>query len=471
MADHQRRNPGRHAAGGGLNNAPSPHDAGAHAEGLNAQPRPARATRQQAAARQTAGQRQGQHPAAQRPEQQLPESRRAAGQHVAAQRPAQADPRQQAQAPSRQRAAQAAVRRPTQASAQRQGQRASAQQPSQASRQRRPQASASAPRQAAHPAGASAVANPYRRSDDGSGYRPVQPGGKSAGKSKKGGPWRVVFWIALIVLVASLAVLGALLFSYWQGQNAYDKIADQAFEAPQDVEGAALEDLQVDWDALRAVNPDVVGWIYIPGTIVNYPIVHTDNDERYLTYDFNGEQGWGATFGTIFLQAANAGDFSDANNIVYGHHLNNGSMFACLADMQDDAGFNAHRTVYVLTPQGNYKLRTFSLVHCAADDPLAQTSFADSAAQTAYVQDKIDRSTAAPEGQLPAAEDIDHTFAFVTCDNLPSDGRYVLFSYVEDTTVAGQHAAGSDAVSADRQATEDAAQQAVSSASEELAAA
>lgn len=467
MADHQRRNPGRHAAGGGLNNAPSPHDAGAHAEGLNAQPRPARATRQQAAARQTAGQRQGQHPAAQRPEQQLPESRRAAGQRVAGQRPAQADPRQQAQAPSRQQAAQAAVRRPTQASAQRQGQRASAQQPSQASRQRRPQASASAPRQAAHPAGA----NPYRRSDDGSGYRPVQPGGKGAGKSKKGGPWRVVFWIALIVLVASLAILGALLFSYWQGQNAYDKIADQAFEAPQDVEGAALEDLQVDWDALRAVNPDVVGWIYIPGTIVNYPIVHTDNDERYLTYDFNGEQGWGATFGTIFLQAANAGDFSDANNIVYGHHLNNGSMFACLADMQDDAGFNAHRTVYVLTPQGNYKLRTFSLVHCAADDPLAQTSFADSAAQTAYVQDKIDRSTAAPEGQLPAAEDIDHTFAFVTCDNLPSDGRYVLFSYVEDSTVAGEHAAGAAQGGAGGQATEGAAQDAVSSASEELAAA
>lgn len=444
MADHQRRNSGRHAAGGGLNNAPSPHDAGAHAEGLNAQPRPARATRQQAAARQTAGQRQGQHPAAQRPEQQLPESRRAAGQRVAAQRPAQADPRQQAQAPSRQQAAQAAVRRPTQASA---------------------------PRQAAHPAGASAVANPYRRSDDGSGYRAVQPGGKSAGKSKKGGPWRVVFWIALIVLVASLAILGALLFSYWQGQNAYDKIADQAFEAPQDVEGAAPEDLQVDWDALRAVNPDVVGWIYIPGTIVNYPIVHTDNDERYLTYDFNGEQGWGATFGTIFLQAANAGDFSDANNIVYGHHLNNGSMFACLADMTDDAGFNAHRTVYVLTPQGNYKLRTFSLVHCAADDPLAQTSFADSAAQTAYVQDKIDRSVAKPDGELPAADEMDHTFAFVTCDNLPSDGRYVLFSYVEDSTVAGEHATGAAQGGADDQATEGVAQDAVSSASEELAAA
>ncbi len=299
----------------------------------------------------------------------------------------------------------------------------------------------------------------------------MQVGGeKGKGKGSRG-PWRVVFWIALVVLVASLAVLGALLFSYWQGQNAYDEIAEQAFEAPQDVEGTALEDLQVDWDALRAINPDVVGWIYIPGTIVNYPIVHTDNDEHYLTYDFNGQQGWGATFGSIFLQAANTGDFSDANNIIYGHHLNNGSMFACLADMQDDAGFNEHRTVYLLTPQGNYKLRTFSMVHCGADDPLAQVSFSDDAEQAAYVQDKIDRSVATPEGELPAADEMDHTFAFVTCDNLPSDGRYVLFAYVEDATVAGQHAVSEESSGADQQATEGAVQDAVTDASEELVAA
>ena len=329
---------------------------------------------------------------------------------------------------------------------------------------------------------AAAEAQAYRRTDDGSGYRPVRAGGTGGrppaggspsgkpGKPAKRGPWRVVFWIALAVLIVSLGILGALVFSYWQGQNAYDKIADQAFEAPDDVEGASLEDLQVDWDALRAINPDVVGWIYIPGTVVNYPIVHTGDDERYLTYDFNGQQGWGATFGTIFLQAANAADFSDDNNIVYGHNLNNGSMFACFAGFEDAAEFNAHRTIYLLTPQGNYKLRTFSLVHCSADDPLAQTGFADAQAMEDYVQDKIDRSVAAPEGQLPAASEMDHTFAFVTCDNLPSDGRYVLFSYVEETTVAGQGAA-EDGASAQDGGTEDGAAMAVSDASEELAAA
>ena len=67
-----------------------------------------------------------------------------------------------------------------------------------------------------------------------------------------------------------------------------------------------MADLEVDWDALLAINPDTVGWVYVPGTNINYPIVHTDNDETYLTRDFNGEQSWGATYGCIFLSAANA---------------------------------------------------------------------------------------------------------------------------------------------------------------------
>ena len=67
---------------------------------------------------------------------------------------------------------------------------------------------------------------------------------------------------------------------------------------------------------------------------------------------FNGQQAWGATYGSIFLSAANAADFSDANNIVYGHHLNNGSMFAAIADFENADQFNAHRTAYILTPQG-----------------------------------------------------------------------------------------------------------------------
>lgn len=345
--------------------------------------------------------------------------------------------------------------------------RAAPAQPSGAQPSYRPTNSSARPVQAAYrpTTGAHPLASGSRPATQAGAYRPVQPnagngggrhgsgggrGPENGAPRKKSGPWRVVFWIALVVFVVALVALGAIAFSYWQGQQTYNQVAEEGFTPPADIEGTSLADITVDWEALKAINPDTVGWIYIPGTVVNYPIVQTTDNEKYLTHDFQGSEGWIATFGAIFLAAENAADFSDANNIVYGHHLNDGSMFACLAGFDNVADFEAHRTVYVLTPQGNFKLRTFSLVHVAADDPLAQTAFADKAEQTAYIQDKIDRSEVTPS-DLPAAADLTQTFAFATCDNLPSDGRYVLYSYIEDTTVANASAlaAGTDGAEAE----------------------
>lgn len=261
---------------------------------------------------------------------------------------------------------------------------------------------------------------------------------RSSGK-KAGGPWRVVSRISLAVFILAIIALLAIVGSYWLGQRLYNDIADQGFTAPNDFEAIALEDLEVDWDALLAINPDTVGWVYVPGTNINYPIVHTTNNETYLYTDFKGSGGTLATFGCIFLSAENSEDFSDENNLIYGHHMNDGSMFAAIADMHEADNFKDHRTVYVLTPQGNYRLATFSLVHCAATDPIAQTEFANDKDRTKYIQDKISRSVVSVS-DIPHAEDIDQIFTFSTCDNLPSNGRYVLFSYIAETTVEGASA-------------------------------
>lgn len=393
------------------------------------------------------------------------------------------------QQPQRAPQQRAQTQRPAQP--QRTGRPAGAQQPQRAARQQAPSAGAAVQQHAPSPQPQRRAPQPqrqappsgYPRQQSPQGYRPAQAGaapatygvagngggrgGKGKGQGggkKKGGPWRIVFWAALVVLVVALVALGAIAFSYWQGQNAYDSVAQEVFEPPADIEGAALADITVDWDKLKAINPDTVGWVYIPGTAVNYPIVHTTDDEKYLTTDFNGQQTWGATYGSIFLSAANAADFSDANNIVYGHHLNNGSMFAAITGFDNADQFNAHRTAYVLTPQGNFKLRTFSLVHVAADDPLAQTAFASGEERTAYIQDKIDRSVVAAS-DVPSPADIAHMFAFATCDNLPSDGRYVLFSYIEESTVPNVAAVGGTDAALDPDAAA-----AVGDASKEIAA-
>ncbi len=260
-------------------------------------------------------------------------------------------------------------------------------------------------------------------------------------RKSSGGPWRVVFIVSVVVFVIALAALAAIGFSYWQGQQTNKEIEEIGFPAPETVKLDQLDSLTVDWDALRAINPDTIGWIYIPGTTINYPIVQGEDDSYYLTHDFKGSTGWIATFGAIFLEAENKADFSDPNNIIYGHHLNDGSMFAPIADFADADTFNANRTIYLLTPKGNYRLTTFSLVHCAADDPIAQMTFTDNAERVSYIQDKMDRSVVSVT-DVPAADNMKRTFALSTCDNLASDGRWVLFSYVSASTASS--AAGQD---------------------------
>ena len=267
-------------------------------------------------------------------------------------------------------------------------------------------------------------------------------------KKRRGGPWRVVFAIALVVLVGSLAALGYIGFTYWNGQRAYDDIAAENFTAPDDVAGATLADFNVDWDALRAVNPDVVGWVYVAGTSVNYPIVHRDGDDSYyLNHTFGGDTTgqFGAEFGCIMLSGENNADFTDEVNVVYGHNMANGSMFAQFADFTDTNAFNEHRTIYVLTPQGNFRLSTFAVDRIEGTDTTIVVPHQTVDQLAEYVQKRLDDSLVAPDPAPSAASEIGQVFAFSTCDNSNDDYRFITFAEVVEYLPAGASASVGDA--------------------------
>lgn len=247
-------------------------------------------------------------------------------------------------------------------------------------------------------------------------------------------PWRVVFVVSIIVLIAALIGLGAIAFQYLSQQRAYDDL--EQYASVSDAENVSLADLTVDWDALRAVNPDIVAWIYIPDSPVNYPVVQGQDNQEYLHKAFDGSTGWLASAGTIFLDSNNASDFSDRNSALYGHHMNDGSMFASLSDWQNNDEFNSHRDIYLLTPQGNYRLKTFAMVKTTGTDALVQTTFSSEESYRSYIQDKLDRSVVTQEGDVLGASDITQSMLFSTCEYSQADGRAVLFAAVVETTVA-----------------------------------
>lgn len=112
----------------------------------------------------------------------------------------------------------------------------------------------------------------------------------------------------------------------------------------------------VDFEALAQINPDIVGWICIPDTQINYPIVHRDN-VYYMDRMFDGTYNAG---GCIFLEEDCLPDFSGPHNILYGHHMRDGSMFAGISKFRDQTYYDAHPLGLLLTPNGNHLVEFFS---------------------------------------------------------------------------------------------------------------
>lgn len=260
---------------------------------------------------------------------------------------------------------------------------------------------------------------------------------KYAVKPRRSLAARIVTVVALLVFFGALAVLGYIGYTYWTQQNAYDRLAEENFSVG-DPDTITLADFKVNWDALRAINPDVVGWIYVPGTPVSYPIAHRPgNDWYYLTNNFSGEYDpstqFGAEYGSIFLSGINASNMRDQVNLIYGHNMLNGEMFSVFSDFTDSSVFNEYRYAYVLTPEGNYLLESFAVNQArgwASDIPFA--NFETDAEFDEYLQTRLNESLVEPSPPAPPYYKISQVFALSTCETNNDAYRVVTFYYVKE---------------------------------------
>lgn len=112
-------------------------------------------------------------------------------------------------------------------------------------------------------------------------------------------------------------------------------------------------------NALRAQNSDLLGWITIPDTKIDYPVVHTVDNEYYLNHSFERTY---LRAGAIFADYRNKKNLSqNANTVIYGHNMSSGSMFSCISDFFSRSYFNENRYIYIYTEEGIYVYKTFSI--------------------------------------------------------------------------------------------------------------
>lgn len=277
-------------------------------------------------------------------------------------------------------------------------------------------------------AGAQAYQQPYQQGGE-QAWPPVQPSAPQKKRRKS----RILIIILSIVLACTLAALAYIGASYLLGRSAYDSIATDHVELTQS-DPYDLASFEVDWDALRAVNPDIIAWIYVPDTTINYPVVWRENDDSYYLYhNFNGYSSpqFAAEFGCIALSGANKPDFSDQINIISGHNMLDGSMFQPFSTFGDSEVFNSHRTIFLLTPKGNFRLNTFALDYVSGSSKVP-INFATRAEFKEYLQKCIDDTLVQPDPAAPLVRTINKAFAFYTCDNSNDAYRYFVYANIAD---------------------------------------
>lgn len=186
-------------------------------------------------------------------------------------------------------------------------------------------------------------------------------------KKKKGD---VLLTIALIVAIAVFCYAAFNLYhiytEYKKGTDEYNQIEEMAV-TERDADSAEVAGpnaqlkppIEVDFDKLKSVNEDVVGWIYVDALPdISYPIVKGKDNQTYLHQTYEKNYNFA---GTIFVDYENSGDFSDCNTLVYGHNMKNGSMFGHLKKFrEDDKLYKQDKYFWILTPERNYRYEIIS---------------------------------------------------------------------------------------------------------------
>jgi sortase B len=111
------------------------------------------------------------------------------------------------------------------------------------------------------------------------------------------------------------------------------------------------------YDEVKALNSDVLGWITIDGTVIDYPVVRTADNEYYLGRDVERHK---SVYGSIFMDFRNADPAQQKHIILYGHNMKNGTMFHDLRDYKQRDFFDTYRTIKLLWDGVDTEWRIFA---------------------------------------------------------------------------------------------------------------
>jgi sortase B len=176
----------------------------------------------------------------------------------------------------------------------------------------------------------------------------------------------------------------------------------------------------VDIVKLRAINQDLVGWIRIADSAIDYPVVQGSDNAYYLANNFFREK---SKSGCLFLDTRAVSDFSSKNNLIYGHNMKDGSMLGSLLSYLDKPYLDKHSEIVLYGLLEGYNLVPFAVYTDTNRGEYLECEFVNEAAYKNWLNLIIEKSII----QLGVFPDgTDHVITLVSCQAGFRDRRVVL---------------------------------------------
>ncbi|MBE5916658.1 MAG: class B sortase [Pseudobutyrivibrio ruminis] len=238
---------------------------------------------------------------------------------------------------------------------------------------------------------------------------------------------KIFLVLGLVIVFGALAGFTYIYFGYKQSNDLYASINTNYVQISDSEQWQDL--INVDIQKLQEINPEVVGWIYVEGTDISYPIMYSADDEKYLHTTITSEY---AKAGSIFLEGYNLPDFSDSHSIIYGHNMRNLSMFGSLKYYKtEDNYFDDHRYFQIITKDKKMRFEIFSYFDTEAASWVYTVPYSDSQDFEDYIAELLAHSYIKQENSGTSVSSADTVVTLSTCSN--TGMRFTVHGVLKET--------------------------------------
>ncbi len=230
----------------------------------------------------------------------------------------------------------------------------------------------------------------------------------------------LVLTVCAVILMLLILVIS--LLAPHPKDKSPDKSISSAISSTKSQSAIEYADMPIDLASLKKRNPDVCGWITVPGTLVDYPILQSsksDSNDYYLTHTIDRKENIN---GSIYIQRQNSNDFKDPNTLIYGHNMRNGSMFGSLHRFKDKTFFESNEYIYIYTEGRKKTYRIFSAYKTGSAHILNKYDFSTKEGREQYIADSLN-----PKNKINNVRDgvkVTEKDKIVTLSTCINDKRY-----------------------------------------------